>query len=155
MKIQCEKKLFWGIDLLGILAIWGLVLECFWGPKCEQNMNLLVDFVIWASFGRLWVTWGSFWGPLRNFWRHFVRLGVRNGVSKRLFGELVRDARAKNTRVRASKHEITIFLPLVTMHDNIFVFGANFLSSGVIWDDFWSPIGAQNPSQISFCSQEL
>ena len=155
MKIQCAKKLFWCIDFLGILAIWGLFLECFWDPKCEQNINFLIVFVIWASFGRLWVTWGSFWGPLRNFWRHFVRLGVRNGVSKRLLGELVRDARAKNTRVRASKHEITIFLTLVTMHDNIFVFGANFLRFWVIWGDFWTPFGAQNPSQISFCSQEL
>ena len=93
--------------------------------------------------------------PLRNFWRHFVRLGVRNGVSKRLCGELLCDVRAKNARIRASKHEITIFLQLVTMHGNIFVFGANFLRFGVIWGDFWTPFGAQNPSQISFCSQEL
>ena len=155
MKIQCAKKTCLVFDFFGILAIWGLFLERFWNLKCEQNINFFDCFCIWSFFGRLWVTWRSFWGPLRIFWRHFVRLGVRIGVSKRLFGELVRDARAKNTRVRASKHEITIFLPLVTMHDNIFVFGANFLRFGVIWDDFWIPFGAQNPSQISFCSQEL
>ena len=61
-----------------------------------------------------------------------MRLGVRNGVSKRLFSELLRDVRAKNTRVRASKHEITIFLPEATMYDNIFVFGTNFWRFGVI-----------------------
>ena len=74
-----------------------------------------------------------------------MRLGVRNGVSKRLFGELLCDARAKNTRVRASKHEITIFPPLVTMHDNIFVFGANFLRFGVI---FGMTFGAWRPESI-------
>ena len=132
MKIQCAKKTFLVFDFLGILAIWGLFLECFWGPKCEQNINFLVVFVIWASFGRLWVTWGSFWGPLKNFWRHFVRLGVRNGVSKRLCGELLCDVRAKNARVRASKHKITIFLPEATMYDNVFVFGTNFWRFGVI-----------------------
>ena len=134
MKIQCEKKLLGGIDLLGILAIWGLILERFWGPKWEQNMNCLVDFVIWASFGRLCVTWGSFWGRLRNFWRHFVRLGVRNGVSKRLFGELLCDARAK-------KHEGTCFK---TRNHDVSSIGDHAWQHFCFWRQFfeiWSDLG--------------
>ena len=96
---------------------------CFKLQKNVRNMMVLWSPLATKDFVRM---------LLRNFWRHFVRLGVKNGVSKRLCGELLCDVRAKNARVRASKHEITIFLPEATMYDNIFVFGTNFWRFEVI-----------------------
>ena len=79
-----------------------------------------------------------------------MRFGLPKWTHEAFFGERLWSACAKNTRARAKTTEITIYLPVVTMYANVFVFGTNFVQ---IWGDFERLLERfWHPKSSNFCN---